>query len=610
MAAFFIQGIRIVSSRRLFRLRLVEDERQILAEDKKRYELAVDGANDGLWFWDLRTDQIFFSPRWKSMLGYQNEEISSDPKEWLNRLHADHASSFCDHLSAHLRGETEQFETKYRIRHRNGNYCWMLVRGLTVRDSDGKPTAIAGSQTNISNLIEVESRLIHDAMHDQLTGLPNRTHLTRELHTSQKRGGLYAILFLDLDRFKMVNDSLGHAIGDQLLVAVAKRLTGCLRSLDLVARFGGDEFVVLLRALKTRKEAERSAARIQKTLGEPFKLEGQSVTITGSIGIAFREYGTSPEDLLRNADIAMYDAKREKGSVSVFHPDMGDSVLRTWEFQKGIREAIDKQELFLHYQPQFSIDDLRVVGVEALLRWQRANGELCPPAELIPQAEEIGMIGEIGEWVLDAACKQYNLWGCVRSVPFRIAVNVSVLQLQDRGFPKTVEQIVGHAGLQPGCLEIEVTESALLGDDVAFHNLCALANSGIRIAVDDFGTGYSCLEYLKRLPLNTLKFSQSLMSGIQNDPKSAALLEGLILTAHRLDLEVIVEGVETEEQLSILRSFGCDVVQGFLLSPPVDAKDLTKMLQSGPNLAKGESSARNEEIMLPAPAASALACSR
>ncbi len=578
-----IQGGRLAIYRRLFR-RLEQDhnEKTILEDGKERYELAVRGANDGLWYWDLASDNLEVSPRWKSMLGYEDSEISSDPEEWFGRLHPYYEASVRKDLEAHLRGETSQLETKYRIRHRDGSYRWMLVRGLAVRDDEGKPARIAGSQTDITALIEVESRLIHDALHDQLTGLPNRGYLVAQLEKARQRKKFYAVLLLDLDRFKIINDSLGHAVGDALLVETARRLSSSVRSDDVVARLGGDEFVVLLNGLRDAKEAKHLASRLQTGLSPPFQLGEHSVVVKASIGIAFSEGSCRSDELLKNADIAMYEAKTTKTGSSVFDEQMGGSMSKAWEFQQGIRQAIDGNQLVLHYQPLVSLENRRVVGVEALVRWQHPNGELVSPGELIPQAEETGVIGDIGKWVLRTASVQYRDWKRLRIAPPRISVNVSVCQLREKDFPDAVKRILQEVGLNPACLEIEITESALLeGKGVASKNLCALADQGIRIALDDFGTGYSSLDYLRRLPLSTLKLSQLFVDGIDDDDKSAALLEGMIVTAHRLNLDVTAEGVETEQQLSLLRSYGCDTIQGFLFSRPVKAEDLQKLLGPG-----------------------------
>ena len=277
----------------------------------------------------------------------------------------------------------------------------------------------------------------------------------------------------------------------------------------------------------------------------------------------------------------MYDAKTQRKGISVFNTDMRGQIVKAWEFQRDVRGALNRDELVLHYQPLISLEDLRMVGAEALLRWRRPNGELMPPAELIPQAEEMGLIGEIGEWVLRTACEQHRKWRRFGPPYLRIAVNVSVSQLKENTFADTVMRILDQAKLDPAYLEVEVTESALVeAESEAFRNLCSLSDSGVKIAIDDFGTGFSCLDYLTRLPLCTLKFDRSFVAGILEDEKSAALLEGLIATAHRLGVQVTAEGVEYEGQIPMLRSYGCDTIQGFLVSRPVAAEQFTEFLRS------------------------------
>ncbi len=580
--SIWLHHVRLVRYKKMF-LHRGEQEREKgeAARVKEQYDVAIGGADHGLWFWDLKTDKIDFSPQWKSMLGYSEDEIGTDPEEWFGRVHTFYLSLLKKDLEAHLSGETPRFESKYRIRHRDGSHRWMMVRGQALGHERGGPKQIAGSQTDITSLIEVEKGLIYDAMHDQLTGLPNRNYLMRQLQRAHQHGRLFAVLFLDLDRFKIINDSLGHLVGDQLLKVTAKRLKSSVRDGDMVGRLGGDEFLVLLNTLENVDDAQRLAHRIQKTLGIPFQVDGNRVATSASVGIAFSEGSRGPEDLLRNADIAMYDAKAQRKGISVFNTEMRGQMVKAWEFQRDVRKAVNQDELVLHYQPLISLENLQMVGAEALLRWRRPNGELMPPAELIPQAEELGLIGEIGEWVLRTACDQHRKWKRFGPPYLRIAVNVSVSQLKENSFASTVMRILDQAKLDPAYLEVEVTESALVeAESEAFRNLCALSDSGVKIAIDDFGTGFSCLDYLTRLPLSTLKFDRSFVAGILEDEKSAALLDGLIATAHRLGVQVTAEGVEYEEQVPLLRSYGCDTIQGYLVSRPVPAKQFDEFLRS------------------------------
>ena len=548
-------------------------------QNKDRYDIAVQSSNEGLWFWDLKANKMHLSPQWKAMLGYQDHEIGSDPEEWFGRVHTFYVSSLRKDVDAHLKGRTPHFESQFRIRHRDGSYRWVLARGQAKRDRWSEPTEFAGSQTDITVLVEVEKGLIHDAMHDRLTGLPNRNFLMRQLDRANQRGKLFAVLFLDLDRFKIVNDSLGHAVGDELLRVVAQRLKSSVRQADVVARLGGDEFVVLLNTVTDEAEARSCAKRILDTLAVPLDLHGNKISPSGSIGIALSEGRITAGDLLRNADIAMYEAKTKKQGASVFNAGMHGRMLRIWELQAGLAKAVSRRELVLQYQPLVSMETRHIEGSEALVRWNRPGGGMVSPADFIPQAEEMGLIGDIGEWVLRTACAQQRKWQDLGYERLKVSVNVSVCQLKESEFEDLVKRVLEETKLHPSSLELEVTETSLVeGESEAMQNLVALSEHGVRIAIDDFGTGYSCLDYLRRLPLTTLKFDRAFVSEILEDPKAAALLEGLIGTAHRLDLNVTAEGVELVEQLPLLRKYGCNTIQGYVVSRPLAAPTFTRLL--------------------------------
>ena len=580
MPAALVLKLRVSRHDRSFHRKLKEKRHQReFKQNKDRYDLAVESGNEGLWYWDLKTNKIHLSSQWKAMLGYEDHEIGTDPEEWFGRVHTFYLSSLKKDLHAHLHGQTPHFESQYRIRHRDGSYRWVLVRGQAKRDKWSEPTQFAGSQTDITVLVEVEKGLIHDAMHDRLTGLPNRNFLMRQLDHASQRGQLFAVLFIDLDRFKIVNDSLGHAVGDELLRVVAQRLKSSVRQGDLVARLGGDEFVVLLNRVGDETEAAACAQRILDTLSAPLEVDGYKVSPAGSIGIALSDGSITAGDLLRNADIAMYEAKTHKEGFSLFNAGMHGRMLRIWELQEGLAKAVSRGEMLLHYQPLVSMATYHIEGSEALVRWKRSDGEIVSPADFIPQAEEMGLICDIGKWVLRTACEQQAKWRQLGYQQHKVSVNVSVRQLKEPSFTDTVKTVLEETSLPPNCLELEVTESTLVeGESEAVQNLVALSKHGVGIAIDDFGTGYSCLDYLRRLPLTTLKFDRAFVAEILEDAKAAALLEGLIGTAHRLDLKVTAEGVERIEQLPLLRDFGCNTIQGFVVSRPLPTSTFSRLL--------------------------------
>jgi diguanylate cyclase (GGDEF)-like protein len=391
-------------------------------------------------------------------------------------------------------------------------------------------------------------------------------------------------MFLDLDRFKVINDSLGHLVGDQLLEAVAGRLKHCARPEDVVARFGGDEFVILLERLRDPEEAMNVAARIQAALSATFHIGGREVASGVSIGIVLSTEATdSIEDLLRYADMAMYQAKSKgKGQSQIFSQNMQEQASKLCDMQTELSRAVERHQLLLDYQPCVSLRSGKILGVEALVRWQRSVNQLVQPVEFIPLAEELGLINDIGDWVLRSACAQNAAWQRQGMPPVRMAVNVSARQLQQKDFPQRVMSILEQTKLKPEWLELELTETALMGSlDAAPRTLEQLGALGIPISIDDFGTGYSSLDYLRRFNFSTLKMDRCFVSDIVSDKKAAAVARGLITLAHNLDLSVTAEGVEHISQLDFLAAEHCDQVQGYLACRPASAEKLTERLSSG-----------------------------
>ena len=570
----------------------LEDKMRKLTEQgvRERFELAARGTHDGFWYWDLKSNAIHLSPSWLAMLGYEEGELGTSPDEWLSRVHPGYVSKLQTELSAHLYGHSAQFWNEHRLRRKDFSYVWVLARGQAVRNESGEALGLAGSHTDITPLIEVENRLLTDAYHDQLTDLPNRHfligHLESMMDQKRRRGEnapLFALIFLDLDRFKIINDSLGHLLGDQLLSAVASRLRNCARPGDVVARFGGDEFVILLERVRDEEEALNVGTRIQSVLSAPFRIGDREVSTGASIGIVLsREKVTQTEDLLRYADIAMYHAKAQrKGQVQMFNENMQVQAARLGDLQNDLRLALERNELVLHYQPIVSTRLGKVLGVEALIRWQRSN-QLVLPSDFIPLAEEIGLIGDIGDWALRTACAQNRAWQEAGIPPIRMAVNLSARQLQQKNFPQRVLDILDETKLQSRWLELELTETALMESlDLAPTTLAELAARGIRTSIDDFGTGYSSLNYLRRFNFHTVKMDRCFISDLATDDKAEAIARGLILLAHSLDLSVIAEGVERNDQLAFLATENCDQVQGFLASRPVPPEQLTDLLWRG-----------------------------
>jgi diguanylate cyclase (GGDEF)-like protein len=433
----------------------------------------------------------------------------------------------------------------------------------------------------------VEELLRHEASHDRLTKLPNRLlfdeQLSLALVTAQQRGETLAVAFLDLDRFKTVNDTLGHAAGDQLLQQVTERLQGCLRQCDTISRWGGDEFTLLFPHTNGVEDVRKLAQRILDVLSAPFHLESQELYVSASLGVALFPYdGEDVETLLKNADTAMYRAKQQgRNNFQLYSPEMNTQARKRLELETDLRKAITKNEFLLHYQPQIDIHTGEISSVEALIRWRHPQLGLVPPNQFIPLAEETGMIGAIGRWVLETACRQHQAWHTAGLPPIRIAVNLSADQFQQPNLVKTIVQILQKTNIEPQYLELEITESMAMQDvDFTISVLRELQQMGIQIAMDDFGTGYSSLNSIKHLPLNTLKIDKSFVRDLMTDPSDTAIAQAVVALGHGLNLKTLAEGVETMEQLEFLRSLGCDGAQGYLFSKPLPAEAIVEFLQT------------------------------
>ena len=564
-----------------------------LRDSEERYALGLRGANDGLWDWNLATRQIHYSARWKSMLGFTDEEIGNRIEEWIDLVHPQDGERVRADIAAHLDGFTPLLESEYRIQHKDGTFRWVLCRGLAVRDASGKAYRMAGSQTDITARKLAEEQLLHDALHDTLTGLPNRAlfvdRLGRSVASARRHPErLFAVLFMDLDRFKLVNDSLGHACGDQLLVALARRLEGCIRAGDTVARLGGDEFAILLEEIREVAESTTVADRVLNVLSLPFELSARQISVTASIGIAIGSacYHEA-EDLLRDSDTAMYRAKALGRMRSVlFDPSMHTRVVALLECEADLRRAIERGEFLVYYQPVLSTKSGRITGIEALLRWQHPERGLVQPADFIPIAEEAGLIVPIGEWVLRTACRQAQAWRQAGHPELRIAVNFSARQFREEGLADLIRQVLAETGLPPQALEVEITESAAMQElNQTVKTLDQLTEMGVHISIDDFGNHYSALNYLKRFPIGSVRVDRSFVRDLPRSEDNVAITSAIVSMARSLKLTVVGEGVETQEQLAFLESVGCDQVQGFLFCRPLPAGDLAAFLDGAP---KGE----------------------
>jgi diguanylate cyclase (GGDEF)-like protein/PAS domain S-box-containing protein len=562
-----------------------------LRESEDRYALSARGANDGLWVWDLRTNEVYYSPRWKAMLGYAEEEIGGTPDDWFSRVHEDDIHILRSALDHHLLGHTPHFENEHRMRAKSGEVRWMLSRGLAVRDSSGNALRIAGSQTDITERKRAEERLTFDAFHDALTQLPNRALFMDRLQRAidaQRRypDALYAVLFLDLDRFKVVNDSLGHTIGDELLVAVAERLHANLRASDTVARLGGDEFAVLVEEIHDIGGAVRTAGRIHDDLTVPFMIAGHEIFTTVSTGIAVSTTGYErPEDVLRDADIAMYRAKAQgKARHEVFDAAMHARAVELLQFETELRRAVERGELRVYYQPIVTMPDERVVGFEALVRWQRGP-DLVGADQIIAIAEETGLILQIGDWVLREALRQLRAWddeglsSSSAAESLEMHVNLSARQLLQPDVVERVTDALIASGVAPRRLHLEITESVLIESaDAAAELLRGLKAIEVGLSLDDFGIGYSSLSSLRQFPFDMLKIDRSFLHD-SDARRGDDIVRTIAALARLLGMQVTVEGLETAEQSARMRELEIDFAQGFYFAAPLPPDEAAAMLK-------------------------------
>ncbi len=564
-----------------------------LRASEQRYALAARGANDGIWDWDLDADRVHLSPRWKEILGYGEDEIGDTNESWMALVHPDDLPTLRAAIESHREGNGGHLEVEHRMVARDGSERWVMTRGAAVRDGSGRALRIAGSMTDITARKVAEQQLLHDAFHDGLTGLANRALFIDRLGLAiaglpRRRDSHFAVLFLDLDRFKTVNDSLGHAAGDELLITLARRLERFVRPGDTVARLGGDEFAVLLTGAAEAGDAILVAKWVHEILADPFMVRDHQVWVTASIGIALSATGdSSPEGILRDADIAMYRAKAAgRARSEVFDRDMHSSVLRLLKLESDLRRGVERGEFVMHYQPIVSLATGRIVGFEGLVRWQHPERGLVRPAQFIAVAEETGIIVPLGWWVLEESCRQTRLWQeeFPADPPLGISVNVSGrLFLQSDVIVRMME-ILERTSLNPESLRLEVTESVVMdhGDRV-MENLRELRALGVKLGIDDFGTGYSSLGYLQRFQYDDVKIDQSFVSSMVEGPEATTIVESILSLASGLGIGVIAEGVETAEQVRRLRNLHCPHGQGYWFARPLDASAAAELIASSPS---------------------------
>jgi diguanylate cyclase (GGDEF)-like protein/PAS domain S-box-containing protein len=552
---------------------------------EERYALAARGANDGLWDWDLKTAEVYYAPRWKTLLGFPEDALGSGPGEWLDRVHLDDR----DELHARLEAAIEAggtFEIEHRVRHRDGSYRWMSARGVAIAREGVR--RLVGSHSDVTARKEAELSLVHDSLHDALTGLPNRVLFLDRLEHALQRGrrssaAPFAAMYVDLDRFKQINDALGHLAGDELLVRFADVLRDVIRPGDTAARLGGDEFAVLLEDVHSEDDAATVAQRILDRLRQPFLVDDTEVYTSASIGIAMGQTRyTSTTEVIRHADAALYRAKRDgRGRLQVFEPERFEQALDNLRIEVDLRGALARNELHLLYQPIVELTTEKIIGVEALVRWNHPKLGAIPPSTFIPVAEESGDITAIGDWVLLEACRSIaGLDSLSVGASTFVSVNVSPHQLLRPDFAERVQATLTATGLAAERLRLEITESAIVRDRAhATRQLQQLRELGVLICIDDFGTGHSALSYVQDLPVDGIKIDRSFVNRLVGTANGGHVIQAILDLARNTGLNAVAEGVETEQQQAALLRLSCEHGQGYLFDRPLSLDALVERLE-------------------------------
>lgn len=581
---------------------------EALRESENRYHTLVNLSPVGIFSTDATGNFLDVNDRWCEMAGLTPEEAMGDG--WVRTIHTDDREQVLTEWRLAIQRRLPFKSAEYRLQRPDGVITWVFAQAVAETGLGGHPVGYVGTITDITERHQAEEKLRYHAWHDALTGLPNRPMFLHCLEytilkTQHRPDSLFAVLFLDLDRFKVVNDSLGHLVGDQLLSGVAERLSKCLRSRDLVARLGGDEFTILLENIHDANDAIQVAERIQKNLAQPFFLDGHQVFTTASIGIVISgspdsEFAKSnsplastvvfhdqPAHLLRDADTAMYHAKARGGigRYAVFNQVMFTDALALMQLENDLRRAVETcQEFVLHYQPLVDLNTHQITGFEALVRWQHPTRGLVGPAEFIPLAEETGLIIPLGRWVLSEAALQLRRWQLEfpQATPLTMSVNLSPKQFSHPGLVAQIDQILQETHLNGSGLNLEITESALMDSpETTAAMLTQLRNRQIRLAIDDFGTGYSSLSHLARFPLNTLKIDRSFVQQMGEHGENCEIVWTIVTLAHNLGMDVIAEGVETGQQVAQLQKLQCEQGQGHFYSRPLNAEAAGVLLGRG-----------------------------
>jgi diguanylate cyclase (GGDEF)-like protein/PAS domain S-box-containing protein len=545
-----------------------------LRESEERYSLATQGANDGLWDWNVQRKEIYFSPRWKSMLGYSDGQIGDSPMDWFNRIHPSDREQVEKQITQHLAGTSNHFESEFRILDAGGAYRWVLCRGLARRDENGKAYRIAGSQTDITDR----------KVYNPLTGLPNRIlfmdRLEHALRRARPQIKPFGVVIIEVGGVKTIASSLGHVFADRLVCQIAQKIQGCLSSHDTVAHFGNDDFALLLEEINDVNQAALAASQLQRELAQPFQLDGQTVYVNANIGITLRtrEY-TYPDELIRDAYTASHRAKDNgKGRFEIFDRHMRHSAVARLKLDADLRRALECKEFRIHYQPIVNLKTGGLAGLEALVRWQRPDG-LMYPNDFLAIAEATDLLLPLERWVLLESCMQMARWGQGDGGSLTLSVNLCPKHYADPNLIHEVREALERSGLEPKRLHLEITESALMDNTEAVsHTLSQIQDMNVQLHMDDFGTGYSSLSSLNNFPIDSLKVDRSFVGSLGLNEETWKIVQAIVSLGKNLDMELIAEGIENIMQLRMLQTLKCEYGQGYYFAKPMDAGAVENLL--------------------------------
>ena len=565
----------------------LEIKNNALALSEQRYELAVEGADCGIWDWDVEKDIYYLSAKWKNYLGYKDNEIENTFDGFINLIHQKDKEDAISTIKSYIIGKSDSYESIYRMVCQNGEEKWVLSKAKTIKNSEGKNVRLAGSHTDITEQKLIQNELKSLAHYDMLTELPNRfsfeVKINDLINTSKKYDSnkKFALIYMDIDNFKHINDTLGHISGDLLLKYVANILKYQVKAPDFVARLGGDEFAIIFEDIKDRQEITNKINWLLKYLRRPWVIDNQEFFISYSVGIAiYPEDGNNLSTLLKNSDVAMYYVKKNmKDNYCFYLPEIQEQNSKKIKMINDLRHAIDNEEFALFYQPIINLNNGRIIGAEALIRWFHPIKGIISPMEFIPLAEEIGLIHDIERWILKTALEQKKQWEDMRYDDIKLSINISGKSVTRAGFVNEIRDLLSKVKIKNDKIQFEVTETALMEDlNESTKVLREIKDMNIKIALDDFGTGYSSLTYLKKLPIDVVKLDRDFIKNISKISEDQVIAKYVIKLTHELNFEIVAEGIETEEHFEFLKLNNCEYGQGYLFSKPITKENFEELL--------------------------------